>query len=57
MSNNKSLVEIINGFTALDKKAVGTVSERIIEEYDSGNVNTEGFIEKMESCNNAPDRL
>lgn len=45
---NQSLVEIINGFSSLDKKAVSTVSERIIDEYDSGNVNTEVFIEKLE---------
>jgi hypothetical protein len=45
---NQSLVEIINRFTALDKVAVATVADRIIEEYDSGNVNPHEFTEKLE---------
>lgn len=48
MEQNESLVSIIDGFTALNKQAVATVSEKIIEHYDSGDANTEGFIEKLE---------
>lgn len=45
---NQSLVEIINRFTTLNKVAVSAVADRIIEEYESGNVNTLEFIEKLE---------